>query len=128
MFDVSLFFQQRGSELLKLGLSVEQVLSWSDLSVVYLIIILVGKFQKSGDQKSNKIKIEITLWHGCSPVNLLHIFRITFPNNTSGGLLLRDLLTNKLSLFSIARIKSPITRKFLIAFVYVFYVIFMCVS
>ena len=32
--------------------------------------------------------IEITLQYGCSPVNLLHIFRKTFPENTSGGLLL----------------------------------------
>ena len=31
--------------------------------------------------------IEITLQHGCSPVNLLHIFRTTFPKNTYGGLL-----------------------------------------
>ena len=27
-----------------------------------------------------------TLWHGCSPVNLLHIFRTLLPKNTSGGL------------------------------------------
>ena len=32
--------------------------------------------------------IEITLWHGCSPVNLLHIFRTPFSRNTSGWLLL----------------------------------------
>ena len=32
--------------------------------------------------------IEITLWHGCSPVNLLHIFRTPFPVKTSGWLLL----------------------------------------
>ena len=32
--------------------------------------------------------IEITLWHGCSPVNLLHFFRTPFPKNTYGGLLL----------------------------------------
>ena len=32
--------------------------------------------------------IEITLWHGCSPVNLLHTFKTTFPQGTSGGLLL----------------------------------------
>ena len=32
--------------------------------------------------------IEITLQHGCSPVNSLHIFRAPFPKNTSGGLLL----------------------------------------
>ena len=32
--------------------------------------------------------IEITLPHGCSPVNLLHIFRTPFTKNTSGWLLL----------------------------------------
>ena len=32
--------------------------------------------------------IEITLRHGCSPVNLLHIFRTLFLKNTSGWLLL----------------------------------------
>ena len=32
--------------------------------------------------------IEMTLRHGCSPVNLLHIFRTPFPRNTSGWLLL----------------------------------------
>ena len=32
--------------------------------------------------------IEITLWHGCSTVNLLHIFRTSFPKNTSARLLL----------------------------------------
>ena len=32
--------------------------------------------------------IEIALRHGCSPVNLLHIFRTAFPRNTSGWLLL----------------------------------------
>ena len=29
--------------------------------------------------------IEITLQHGCSPVNLLHTFRVPFSKNTSGG-------------------------------------------
>ena len=32
--------------------------------------------------------IEIAFWHGCSPVNLLHIFRTPFLKNTSGRLLL----------------------------------------
>ena len=32
--------------------------------------------------------IKIALRHGCSPVNLLHIFRTPFPKNTSGRLLL----------------------------------------
>ena len=31
--------------------------------------------------------IEITLRHGCSPVNVLHIFRTPFSKNTSGWLL-----------------------------------------
>ena len=35
--------------------------------------------------------IEIALRHGCSPVNLLHIFRTPFPRNTSGWLLLKIL-------------------------------------
>ena len=34
--------------------------------------------------------IEITLRHGCSPVNLLHILRIPFPRNTSRWLLLKS--------------------------------------
>ena len=29
--------------------------------------------------------IFLTLWHGFSPVTLLHIFRTPFPKNTSGG-------------------------------------------
>ena len=37
--------------------------------------------------------IEMTLRHGCSPVNLLHIFRTPFPTNTSAWLLL-ELLDN----------------------------------
>ena len=44
--------------------------------------------------------IKITLQHGCSPVNLLHIFRTPFPKDTSGGLLLQlkyKKVTNLLS-------------------------------
>ena len=33
--------------------------------------------------------IEIALRHECFPVNLLHIFTIRFPKNSSGGLLLK---------------------------------------
>ena len=36
----------------------------------------------------NKVAIEIALRRGCSPVNLLHIFRTPFCRNTSGWLLL----------------------------------------
>ena len=35
---------------------------------------------------------EIALRHGCSPVNLLHIFRTPFPKNTSGQLLLKAVI------------------------------------
>ena len=35
--------------------------------------------------------IEITLWDGCSPVYLLHIFRTPFPKNTSNGCICRCL-------------------------------------
>ena len=34
--------------------------------------------------------IEITFQHGCSPVNLLHIFRTLIPKNTSGRLRLNN--------------------------------------
>ena len=39
-------------------------------------------------------KCEITLRHGCYPVNLLHIFGTLCPNNTSAGLLL-TIITNQ---------------------------------
>ena len=41
--------------------------------------------------------VEITLRHGCSPVNLLYIFKAPFPKNTSGWLLL--MITSIVSLF-----------------------------
>ena len=37
--------------------------------------------------------IEITLRHGCFPVNLLHIFRTLFSKNTSGRRLLVAVVT-----------------------------------
>ena len=52
-----------------------------------------GKSDNNSSQKQPSIGvlinfIEITFQHGCSPVNLLHIFRTLFSINTSGGLLL----------------------------------------
>ena len=38
--------------------------------------------------------IEITLWHGCSPVNLLHIFRAVFLKNFSRRLLLTIIISD----------------------------------
>ena len=39
-------------------------------------------------KKLRRNLIEITLRHGCSPVNLLHVFRTPFTKNAYGGLLL----------------------------------------
>ena len=36
----------------------------------------------------SKCDFKIALWHGCSPVNLLHVFRTPFTKNTSGWMLL----------------------------------------
>ena len=38
---------------------------------------------------------KVALWHGCSPVNLLHVFRTPFRKNTSGWQLLNDVTDNK---------------------------------
>ena len=43
--------------------------------------------------------IEIALQPGCSPVNLLHIFRKSFLKNTSGRLLLKILSVNSVYAF-----------------------------
>ena len=50
--------------------------------------------------------IEIPLRHGCSPVNLLHIFRTPFRKNTAGGLLLNIDVTNINNYSSTAGISS----------------------
>ena len=53
---------------------------------------LQANMPKCDFNKSCKVKqsnfIEIILWHGCSPVYLIHIFRTPLPRNTSGWLLL----------------------------------------
>ena len=50
------------------------------------VLKICSKFTGKHSLQSNFI--EIALRHGCSPVNLLLIFRTPFPRNTSGGLLL----------------------------------------
>ena len=39
-------------------------------------------------KKTTMLECEVALPHGCSPVNLLHIFRTPFHKNIPGGLLL----------------------------------------
>ena len=41
--------------------------------------------------------IETALWHGCSSVNLLHIFRTPFLKNTSARLLLELIISGNTS-------------------------------
>ena len=60
------------------------------------------------------LKIEITLWHGSSPVNLLRIFRTTFPGNTSGCLFLYGVQEKPKEFFytgNLKQKKSNITLK-----------------
>ena len=49
--------------------------------------------------------IEIALWHGCSAVSLLHIFRTPFLKNTSQGLLVMFLTRWSLTLFAVTPLK-----------------------
>ena len=64
--------------------------------------------------------IDIVLRHGCSPVNLLHIFRTPFLQNTSGWLLLLVIssecfsaqyrLLGKFSLITFSPISALLTQ------------------
>ena len=79
----------------------EQLISWtifrSSRPVVFLgkgVLKICIKFTgEHSCRRAVSIKLlcnffEIALRHGCSPVNLLHIFRTPFLKNTSGRLLL----------------------------------------
>ena len=55
--------------------------------------------------------IEIALWHGCSPANLLHIFRTYFPRNTSGWLLLSFIIVILVVQISLKQVELKILRK-----------------
>ena len=58
------------------------------------VLKICNKFKEEGPRRSvtsmtlQNNFFEIKLRHRCSPVNLLHIFRTSFPTNTSRGLLL----------------------------------------
>ena len=45
--------------------------------------------QKKTKGDFNKVVLQMALRHECSPVNLLHIFRTSFPKNTPGRLPLK---------------------------------------
>ena len=56
------------------------------------------------------------LWHGCSPVNLLHIFRTPFLKNTSGWLLLSGCLLSIPLHFSKTYIAVKVSSNALLGF------------
>ena len=55
--------------------------------------------------------IEIPLWHGCSSVNLLLIFRTLFPENTSEGLLLHLDTGRKLNVHKTLKVRPRFKRE-----------------
>ena len=56
--------------------------------------------------------IEIAVRHGCSPVNLLDIFRIPFPMNTSGWLLLYFCLISLLCPINNNNFRNRLCKQF----------------
>ena len=58
------------------------------LLILQISVPLSGNPFRSPGEKLFCNFIEIALRHGCSPVNLLHIFKTPFLKNTSGWLLL----------------------------------------
>ena len=49
-------------------------------------------FQSVNSVKLLRNFIEITLWHGCSPVNLMHIFCIPSQSNSYGEPIMKGTL------------------------------------
>ena len=80
---------------------VQQIYVFNKCGWIRLLVqVLLFAFSEANTQRCSKEKlfcnfIEITLLHGCSPVNLLHIFRTPFIKNTSGRLLLHFILPEK---------------------------------
>ena len=53
-------------------------------------VVLKIRSRFTGEHPCQSVISIKLLKNGCSPVNLLHIFRIPFPKNTSEGLLLKN--------------------------------------
>ena len=53
--------------------------------VQILTLLTISTTNRTLSRSSQSNFIEITLRHGCSPVNLRHILRTPFPRNTSRG-------------------------------------------
>ena len=55
--------------------------------------------------------VEITLRHGCSPVNLLHIFRATYKKNFFKGLLVNQIHLLRVQKHTLLRKTCLLPRK-----------------
>ena len=71
----------------------------------------IYKENTHGEVRLQSNFIEITLRHGCSSANLLHIFRTTFLKNISGWLLLKISRTEKAELDIISECHLYLKRK-----------------
>ena len=50
--------------------------------------------------------IEITLRHGCSPVDLLHVFRAPFHKNTYGEMLLKNIVQHSIGTLNFLKVSD----------------------
>ena len=73
-----------------------KVFLWKSVPKISSIYTGKNPCQSAISIKMQSNFIEIALRHGCSPINLLHIFRTPFPRNTSRWLLLKVGVTQKL--------------------------------
>ena len=72
------------------------VITRCNLNILILFILTLKQPSRSFLRQRDALKTSSkfiehpyhALWHGCSPLNLLHIFRALIPENTSEGLLL----------------------------------------
>ena len=74
------------------------------------------------------------LWHGSSPLNLLHIFRALIPENTSEGLLLvlpisgtNYPLIYGIKIFSFTSLPYLIWNVYIYIYMYVYMYVYICI-
>ena len=79
------YYVVKGWDFLNFSLYVEAALPKSSYKKAFWKY--AANLQENTHAEVQSNFIEITLWHWCSPINLLHISRTPVPKNTSGGLL-----------------------------------------
>ena len=92
--------------------------SCSEVLLVKGVLKICSKFTGEGPCRSViSVKllcnsIEIALRHGCSPLNLLNIFRTPFTKNTSGWMLLEEKQTNVTRNMKIVNLYPKTSKEF----------------